>query len=43
MAECNFHNIYQNLSTTPSNDQQSRQKKKMKLKIILLLRLKKEN
>ena len=27
MAECNFHNIYQNLSTTPSNDQQSRQKK----------------
>ena len=24
MAECNFHNMYPNLSTTPSNDQQFR-------------------
>ena len=51
MAECNsiehdFHetlNMYPNLSTTPSNDQQFRLNKIYEIKIILLLRLKKEN
>ena len=39
------HNIYPNLSATPLNDQQHQFNyiKSMKLKIILLLRLKKEN
>ena len=49
MAECNFverishetPNMYANLNTTPSNEQQFRLNK-IKLKIILLLRLKKE-
>ena len=52
MTECNSHetqNVYPNLnaillSATPLNDQQQfRLNKSIKLKIILLLRLKKEN
>ena len=40
MAECN---MYPNLCATLSNEQQLKLKKSMKLKIILLLKLKKED
>ena len=51
MAECNSvecsfletPNIYSNLRVLLNDQQQFRLKKSMKLKIILLLRLKKEN
>ena len=47
MAECDSHetpSMYPNLNAAPLSDQQQfRLKKSMKLKIILLLRLKKEN
>ena len=46
MTECNSyetHNIYPNLGVPLSNQQQLRLNKIMKLKIVLLMRLKKEN
>ena len=36
MAECNTHNMYPNLSTTPSNDQQFRLNKINEIKDYLI-------